>query len=1112
MKKKRCRLLTRGQISIFIILGLMFLLLIALFLFSLAVSAPDITVLHKKNIEAQFNRQALESYINYCIINESVSLLKQLGLNGGTFNQTDINAHSRMYMGDAYRTLCVYVEGSKYCLNRIVTLNDIEKELGEKILENLDECIDFDYFRNRNYELTLGNKSMDIKITNSGVTFSLYYDIKFQIEGQEILADQFYVTLEHPIGLIYKLALDIINSETSSGFFDKDAWMQDNNILFLIRKNKPYPYIIYSIEAKNDFKFNFALETEDKASRVGRNYLYDLEYGCCYVEQTCYKNTDQYTCRSKGGVYDFNSNCYCREHFAGTLHLNYSLNDCGDRKNGESWCLNELGIGGRSVVYSCNNGEIYIEDCRDFNEEICIESIEGGISKASCKINRWNDCTRCNTLECCNNDLLRDCSWMDINYDVLTESDSGQCIPKIAPGFRYWEAAGQEVCNIGTRYATCQGYSCDEAWVQYAADYCSSLGNCGMNKNYKQILTTSGYLMTDPKHRPVFSDKAIPFISNNRNQDTLVFSEERESLELLPSLITAWLNYLDDVSRGRQIILDYSFCGLWQQPLDNQLCDVCNQNGFCSEYKCYSLGQSCIYSENEGYPICEFRSSVVSDFDINLSSEYNYQENIINIAGNELIGFEILDSIPPYNLLNLGINTSVPTKCKITYMPQLKFTETPAIWFGKPEFSKAHNVSFRLPDRINIPDKLYENLNISSIEELYSIIISEYDLLEELFSDGFMSILQKFNEFLQAKDYLIELLRLSVSGLDENKYHLFVRCSDEYGNENEEPFFISFIIDETYQDNDPPQIVASFPNNNSILRNETYNLHIFLDEPAECKYSESDIPYDLMQNDFECETSRLRMSSVAGGSYECKTTTNIFEPYIRCMDNPPELRNYIFNIEMGYNESPTLYQQNMTDIILTENMLFNNTIVYMSEPSSLYSVNMILPNYYNCRIGLNGFNYDLMQDLVCTDLNSSSDYYLYGSSNCSKQFVPGDYAVYIQCVDDVPLIRNVNYESTQLKFYIDGSLSILSSFPISYTVIDSGIVELGVIVDKDITQQGINCGYSLGNAEIYQMYQHGTYQFKRSVYNLEPGTYNVVFKCTDSFGNYDSETTIVIVI
>lgn len=1112
MEKKRCIVFNRGQISIFFILGILFLLLLLFFFITTELLSPDTVQFHRRNLEVQFDREALDRYVEYCVVNQSEVLLRELGLKGGTLNTTDVDLHSRTYFGTTYRTLCVQVEGAKYCVNRILSLEDMEAEIGDALVNQLDNCIDFEYLKERGYGVIAGEKDMDVNIGADKITFTFNYPLTIQRDDYELQVYEFYVTMDHSMGLVYRLVLDILNHETTEGYFDKDEWMNQNNMLFSIEENKPYPYITYSIDTDDNFKFNFALELEDKASKVGRNFLYDLEYGCCYIEQNCFKNVDEYSCKLYSGSYERFSQCECNDHFAGYIFPYSELDDCIGRKNGESWCDIDLGVGGRSTKYSCHNGIIYTEECKDFKEEVCVESIEGGLTQSICKPNRWEDCTRCTSQECCENDLLRDCVWMEGNYSVSSESDTKQCAPKMAPGFRFGDGAGQEVCNLGTKYARCSGYSCDEKWVQHASSFCSQIGDCGINENYLGVVTKSGYLETDPDYSAEYLPLGLLLFTKTREQDLLIFSEERESLDLIPSLISAYLNYLDDVSHGRRIVLDYSFCGLWQAPIGGSQCGLCDVGDGCSEYRCSSLGQDCIYKEENGFPKCEQRTFESNMIDINFTSNYSYNTNTIELAGNILGGYEINGAIPAYELLDFEITTSVPTKCKITYMPELTFTETPAIWFGNPEFSTYHNVSFRLPDEIAVPDKLYENLNISSIEELFNLIVENDDQLQDVFEDEFVEVLQAMSEFMESKDYLISLLNLTIAGIDNNTYYTFIRCSDESGNENEEPMYLKFVIDDAYEDTEAPRLLYTIPQNNSELGREPYNLSIFLDEPAECKYSLVDQGYGVMNNNFDCETSRMQLSSIAGGSYECKTTTNIFEPYIRCIDNPPEVLSYAFNVGEGFNQSPVSYYVNGTHITLMESDMFNNTIVYLSNPDALYKISMILPKFYSCRVGFNGFDYDTMLNLNCNEMNSSSPYYSYGSLNCSKKFISGDYTTYVQCIDEIPQNRNMNDKSFSLVYSLNSDLSIVSFFPSYDELIASSNVALGVVVNRNINDHNVNCGYSLnGGSEIYQMYTQGTYQFKRNLYGLLSGQYDVSFSCIDISGSTAEVSTRFVV-
>jgi hypothetical protein len=97
----------------------------------------------------------------------------------------------------------------------------------------------------------------------------------------------------------------------------------------------------------------------------------------------------------------------------------------GDKRiNGESWCVYDEGIGnGGDSVGSryyrevCADGEVIVEPCADFRNEVCIEgSVEtsdGDFGTAACRVNRWQDCVLQNEEDDCTNIDRRDCIWVD---------------------------------------------------------------------------------------------------------------------------------------------------------------------------------------------------------------------------------------------------------------------------------------------------------------------------------------------------------------------------------------------------------------------------------------------------------------------------------------------------------------------------------------------------------------------------------------------------------------------------------------------------------------------------------------------------------------------------
>ena len=94
----------------------------------------------------------------------------------------------------------------------------------------------------------------------------------------------------------------------------------------------------------------------------------------------------------------------------------------GDKRiNGESWCVEDLGsrgsdVGSRHYREICVDGEVKVEPCSDFRNEVCLEGSidtdEGDFGTAACRVNRWQDCVMQADEEDCLNIDQRDCKWM----------------------------------------------------------------------------------------------------------------------------------------------------------------------------------------------------------------------------------------------------------------------------------------------------------------------------------------------------------------------------------------------------------------------------------------------------------------------------------------------------------------------------------------------------------------------------------------------------------------------------------------------------------------------------------------------------------------------------
>ena len=129
-----------------------------------------------------------------------------------------------------------------------------------------------------------------------------------------------------------------------------------------------------------------------------------------------------------------------------------------DRLNGESWCVYDGPIGGFGILggevslfsqdligsrhyrYICSNGEVEVDPCQDYRQEICVEQeTEAGRSSAACRVNSWEQCLAKNQDGECGPGCMvgcvanPDCRVQAVN--VGPDFKFQMCVPKYPPGF-----------------------------------------------------------------------------------------------------------------------------------------------------------------------------------------------------------------------------------------------------------------------------------------------------------------------------------------------------------------------------------------------------------------------------------------------------------------------------------------------------------------------------------------------------------------------------------------------------------------------------------------------------------------------------------------------------
>ncbi|MBS3091545.1 hypothetical protein J4217_03810 [Candidatus Pacearchaeota archaeon] len=215
------------------------------------------------------------------------------------------------------------------------------------------------------------------------------------------------------------------------------------------------------------------------------------------------------------------------------------------RQNGESWCAYQgaIGIdkgvgttkdkqplfrsidvvGSRNFRKVCIDGEVRIDPCADYRNEICVQADTKAGSKtfssAACRINRWQQCLEYNTqIQTDNNPngitIEQRNTKCTENSDCFIKSVNlgkgfsfGMCAPKYPEGFDLSDtnsgSGAEAICSFASQ-------KCTEVWVKDVGgswecvancqchttkfseqmnDLCISLGDCGTKANVRGEVT-----------------------------------------------------------------------------------------------------------------------------------------------------------------------------------------------------------------------------------------------------------------------------------------------------------------------------------------------------------------------------------------------------------------------------------------------------------------------------------------------------------------------------------------------------------------------------------------------------------------------------------------------
>lgn len=309
-------------------------------------------------------------------------------------------------------------------------------------------------------------------------------------------------------------------------------------------------------------------------------------------------------------------------------------------------------------------------------------------------------------------------------------------------------------------------------------------------------------------------------------------------------IVVIIFNFLG-IGKAKKTIVEFQ-CLPWQAPTGGDKCTECGKNGLpCSPYKCQSLGQACRFLNETGDATCvnvapdDVSAPLISPNHASLNGTTFVDQTTTGISLRGMTGDGCIEA---YSEVQFGIALNEVGQCRVAaeHTPNYAAMES---YFGTAGnlYRYNHTAVMRLP----------------SLDAL---------------------------AYAQQTNNVSSLLDASV----RQDYTLYVRCQDIAGNANAQEYGINFCLSPT-RDISPPVITRFVPQTPAYAATNATSQFVtfYTNEPAECRWSATNLAYDAMQNVASCSND-LEDMTLSG--WACNMTLpvlmNSTTYNIKCKDQP----------------------------------------------------------------------------------------------------------------------------------------------------------------------------------------------------------------------------------
>lgn len=234
----------RGQITVFVIVGIMILVTVFLVFYFLGDKIKK-----QSEVETVFDESSLEpiqDYIGRCIEKHGNEAIEMVLKQGGMINP--IVYYN--YENNKVNYLC-HTNTFNSCENKYPFVDNlIESEIKNYLSDKLPDCINLDNIRNSGYKVEVGSLNVDLDASNYKTIVIVYYPVTISKGETRITESRFIEEFNVPLGMFAEVAEDVVDEEILFGTFFNQIYEANHPEITVI----PFsvgPTKIYKIKIRN---------------------------------------------------------------------------------------------------------------------------------------------------------------------------------------------------------------------------------------------------------------------------------------------------------------------------------------------------------------------------------------------------------------------------------------------------------------------------------------------------------------------------------------------------------------------------------------------------------------------------------------------------------------------------------------------------------------------------------------------------------------------------------------------------------------------------------------------------------------------------------------------